>query len=191
LSTTSFVAISSGPYFAACGVLVVTGIAKVRQPQATATALRALIARRVPDATARRVPDATGRVLGGVEIAVGIVAAVVGGATATAVVVLYAAFALVALRLRRTAPGVDCGCVGNRSTPVGRAHLAISAGAAVVAAVYAIGDGAGIASVVRDQPVGGLPFAALVGCCIALVTLLLTATTTTTTTSPEEHAWRH
>ena len=85
----TIVAIASGPYFAVCGVLVVTGTAKVRQPQATATALRA--------ATGAGTGDNVAKTLGAGEIALGTFGALIGGSVAILVAALYGAFVAVAL----------------------------------------------------------------------------------------------
>jgi hypothetical protein len=171
----TIVAIASGPYFAACGVLVVTGTAKVRQPQATATALRA--------ATGGGGARAA-RALGSIEVALGTLGALIGGGVALLVAALYGAFVAVALHLRRRAPGTPCGCLGDKSATVGVAHVAVSTGAAVVAVGYGVGLGGGIFSVSSDQPIAGLPYLGLVGCCIAVVTLFLTV-------ASEERSWLH
>jgi hypothetical protein len=171
----TIVAVASGPYFAACGLLVVTGIAKTRQPRATADALGAAYGLR-PSLT-------TARAIGIVEILVGIVGALVAAA-GFAVALLFGAFLVVALRLRSRAPDAKCGCIGDRSGAVGVAHVVTGAAAALVALVYGAGGGDGIAKVIADQPLAGAPFVALTACCVGLVSLFLTS-------SAEERTWLH
>jgi hypothetical protein len=173
----TIVSVTSGPYLAACALLVVTGIAKVRQPAATATAMRA---------AAVGLPGREGmaRAIGGAEMALGVVAIVVGGSIAPAVAAAYLAFVVVALRLRGAAPGTKCGCIGDRSGSVGFAHVLSGVAAFVAAAVYAAGNGAGVTTVLRDQPLAGAPFVMLVACCVGIVSLFLSS-------SSEEHTWLH
>jgi hypothetical protein len=169
------VEIVSGPFFAACGVLVVTGVAKLRQPGATTAALHG--------AFGVEVPAAAGRALGAVEVAIAIVAALAGGWTAFAVAALYASFFAVALVMRRRVPGAGCGCIGERSAAIGTAHLVTSAAATAIAIVYATA-GDGLVTVLRDQPVAGLPYLALAACAVGCTTLFLTMPS-------EERSWRH
>jgi hypothetical protein len=176
MSLSTIVAVASGPYFAACGLLVVTGAAKVRQPVATATALRAAIGFEAPLNVARGI--------GGFEIALGVAGATVGGAMAIAVAALYGAFIVVAVQLRRRAPDTACGCIGERSGQVGAAHVISSAAAIAIALTYGANAGGGIVGVVRGQPFAGGPYLALVACCVGLVSLFLT-------TAGEERTWQH
>ena len=97
-------------------VLVVSGVLKVRDPEATDA-----------DAAGDRPAGRRSRpcyAVAAAEIVVGAVALVVGGPVATAVLaVLYAAFAVVGLVLLRSGAAVSCGCFGQRSatmTPAAR-----------------------------------------------------------------------
>jgi methylamine utilization protein MauE len=168
--------LASGPYLSACGVLVVTGAAKLRQPHATSDALRAAFSYDVGINAARAI--------GAGEIAVGTTAAIAGGTTAALVAGTYVLLLAVAARLRRRAPDAQCGCIGARSGRVGVAHLATSALAAAVAAAYALVHGDAIVTVVRDQPLAGIPFLVLVATATALVVLLMES-------PAEERAWQH
>lgn len=168
--------LASGPYLTACGVLLVTGAAKVRRPGATTDALRAAFAYDAHDKLARAI--------GVGEIAIGTVGALAGGITAALVAATYGLLLAVATRLRRRAPDTPCGCLGARSARVGAAHLITSAVATSVAAAYAFAGGDGLARILRDQPVAGIPFLALVATAIALVVLLMEP-------APEERAWQH
>jgi methylamine utilization protein MauE len=168
--------LASGPYFTACGLLLVTGAAKLRQPRATADTLRV--------AFAYNSTDRTPRAIGAGEFALGALALFAGGTVGLVVACTYVLLLATALAIRHRVPDAQCGCIGARSGRVGTAHLATSACAAIVAAVYAFGGGDGIVAVVRDQPVAGLPFVALVATATALVVLLMEAPT-------EERAWQH
>jgi hypothetical protein len=168
--------LASGPYFTACGVLLVTGAAKLREPRATADALRAAFTFGPPAGVARAI--------GTLEIAIGAVAAIVGGTAAALVACTYVLLLAVATRIRHRAPDARCGCIGARSGRVGIAHLATGALAAVVSGAYALAHGDGIVAVVRDQPLAGLPFLALVAIATALVVLLMES-------PAEERAWQH
>ncbi|MCU1428806.1 MAG: hypothetical protein JWL83_2806 [Actinomycetia bacterium] len=132
----------------------------------------------------RPVPDGVARLIGLYEIALGLGAAVVGGGAAMIVAATYAAFALFALLLRRTAPDAACGCLGDRSTRVSFAHLVCAASAAAIAALYALTGGSGARTVLVHQPFGGVPLLTLVACCAAGATLFLGA-------SNEEPSWPH
>jgi hypothetical protein len=168
--------LASGPYLSVCGLLLVTGAAKLRRPRATADALRAAF---TVDAN-----DGVARAVGTSEIVIGTVAAFVGGTTAALVACTYVLLLAVASRLRRRAPDAQCGCIGARSGRVGPAHLATSAIAAIVATIYALAGGDGLVGVLRGQPLAGVPFVALVATATALVVLLMESTT-------EERAWQH
>jgi methylamine utilization protein MauE len=168
--------LASGPYLTVCGVLLVTGAAKLRQPSATADALRAAFSYDAGDNAARAI--------GAGEIAIGAAAAIAGGTAAALAAGTYVLLLAVAARLRRRAPDAQCGCIGARSGRIGIAHLAIGALAAAVAAAYAFAQGNGIVAVVRDQPLAGIPFLALVATATALVVLSMGSPT-------EERAWQH
>lgn len=113
----------------AAGLLLVAGIGKLAQPDATREALRL----RAPGATLRV------RALGGAEILLAAAVLLVGGPVPFALLAgSYLAFTAVAWRQGRAGRG--CGCLGGPSTPVGWPHLAadlVATGAAAAAAVTA------------------------------------------------------
>ncbi len=83
------------------------------------------------------------------------------GAPALAAVVAasYLAFTgFVVVALARRLPVGSCGCFGRADAPPTVLHVVIDAGAAVCAVAVALRDGGGIASVLRDQPLDGIPF---------------------------------
>ncbi len=144
-------------------VLVLAGLAKLRRPTATGEALRAA---RLPG------HPALVRVLGSVEVAVGVGALVVGGRLpALATASLYLGFTAFAAVQRRGA-GASCGCFGARTTPLTVLHVVVDAVCAAVALAAA-------ATAAPPLLAGGPDLAtltslALVGCGAALVRLLLT-----------------
>jgi hypothetical protein len=116
------------------------------------------------------------RLLGVGEIALAVIAVAVGGrAGAVAIAAAYAGFCWFSVRLHRRPGAAACGCFGSRSdAPVGRTHIAVTALAACVCAVAATSPAGSAASVLRAQPLAGVPFVALVACGSWLVFLLLT-----------------
>lgn len=146
-------------------LLVIAGAGKLASPAPTVGALRAA---RVP-ANARVV-----RLIGAGEVMLGLATVLLGGALACALVaVAYAAFAAVARRQRRA--GSDCGCFGTTGAPVTGAHVAVNAGAAVVAAGAALRPTVALPAVVGDEPLLGAALVLLVGVAASLLRLLLTA----------------
>lgn len=121
------------------GLLVATGIAKLRRPAPTAAALAAS---GLAGRGATRLPRRRARLLGAGEVAVGAVALATGARAAfAAVTVVYLAFLVFAgYALARGRGRISCGCAGREDTPVGPAHLVIcAAGAAGAAAALATG----------------------------------------------------
>ena len=110
-------------------VLVVSGILKVRDPEATTPMLQAIgLPASRPAVYAVAVA----------EILVGSATLVIGGPLATAVLAaLYAVFAVVSLVLLRADGEVPCGCFGQRSATMSPVHVAVNAVAAVAAAAAA------------------------------------------------------
>jgi len=138
--------LATGPYLAACSLLVIAGIAKLRSRRA---------------------------ILGAAEIAVGAAGAAVGGVAALVVAAAYALLAAYVVHLLRTAPGTPCDCLGAASAPVTGAHLAVNVAACASAATAAFGVPP--ASELADQPLAALPFLGLVVCCAWLAALVLGA----------------
>lgn len=135
----------------AAAVLVLSGVAKIRQPEALVQPLHQL---KLP----ARPPVA--RAIGLGEVAVGIaVLATSSALVAAALAGVWAALLVAAVRLRG---GPDCGCFGAASQPVGTAHLVLNSLFALAAA----------ASVADPAPsLGSIPDAG--GVAIATYVLLL------------------
>ncbi|MGZ4727631.1 MAG: MauE/DoxX family redox-associated membrane protein [Acidimicrobiales bacterium] len=149
----------AGPVLALAGLLAFSGVQKVAWPDAAAQAMRA---GGLPGSTGST-GQLSGRLLGLVEVAVAAAALVWGNAaTAAALAVVYAGFALFSWRLLvRTDATASCGCFGQAEAPVTRLHAVLNAVAAVtcVAAIaWPTGD---VAAVLGDQPLAGLPFLVL------------------------------
>jgi hypothetical protein len=136
-------------------VLVLSGIAKVRQPTALVLPLRQL---RLP-ATRR-----TARAIGVVEVAVGIIALLTSHAASMAALAAVWLGLLGAAAALTRGPNVDCGCFGEASRPVGPMHLVVNA-VFSVAAVASTFDPA--------PPIWDLPDAPVLG--TATYVLLLVA----------------
>jgi Methylamine utilisation protein MauE len=154
----------TGPFLAACALLAVAGAAKFVQPASARSAVQAL---RLP-------ANAAGiRVLGAIELAVALSGALVGGSAALLVAACYALLTGAALMLWRTAPGTPCGCLGAAPTPARGGHFALNAIAAVIATIVAAGPTP--LSVLRDQPVLGIPLLVLTACATWLGALAMDA----------------
>ncbi len=141
--------LATGPFVAACVLLLVSGVGKVRNPGRTEPALRAIGLPARPNAV---------RLLGVVELTVGIAGFCVGPA-AVFVAALYGALALVAWRLYRHSPATPCGCLGAATAPVSVAHVVLN----VVAMVVALASVTATAPLARmaDAPAAGLVLFAL------------------------------
>ncbi len=137
---------ASGPFLAACLLLVGAGISKCRNGS-------------LP--------------LGLVEIAVGTAGIVAGRGAALVVAATYLVLAAYSLRLLIVAPTKPCNCLGASSAPVTRGHVALNAGAAVVALMAA--GGLSPFAQLSDLPLAGVPYLVLVACCTWLGVLMLTA----------------
>lgn len=155
------------PPFALLAVLLaLAGIAKLRSPAPAASALFAL-----------GLPSRTWlvRLIGAGELALGVAAlAAPGTVTAILIALAYAGFAAVVLMLARSAAGIPCGCFGEGSFTATRAHAAVDAGAAVLAAVYAVDPAGGPADWLSD-PLAGTAAIAAVACAAWLCWALFTA----------------
>jgi hypothetical protein len=156
--------LATGPYLAACALLGVAGVAKVRAPARAAGAARAL---RLP------ATNTSVRTLGVVECAAAVAGAAFGGAWAVLVGAGYAALAFVAFGLARRAPAVPCGCLGATDAPASLAHVCLNVACAVVSFVVAFGERPW--SVVQDQPLAGVPFLVLSASCAWLAELSVEA----------------
>lgn len=154
--------VAVAPFLAACGLLAVSGAAKLRQPAPVARAIRAL----APCLRGLR-GSMLGRAVGAVEVGSGLAGAV---AVATGVAVrpaavcvaaVYAALAGAALRLAVRAPDTDCGCFGERSVPAGAAHVATDLGATAAAVGVAMAP-VELPTLLAGQPFAGVAWLVLV-----------------------------
>jgi hypothetical protein len=141
-------------------------VAKLLGPDATVPMLRAL-----------GLPASAllARLLGVVEVGVGVTAFLVGGPIpAAAVAVLFVVFTVAVLRLRAGGDAVSCGCFGRSSAPPTLVHVAVDAVAAVVAVVAAVFDAPGFLDVRTDLPAAGVPQLLLTALAVWLGVALLT-----------------
>jgi hypothetical protein len=148
-----------GPYLAACGLLVVAGVAKSVRPEDTARALGASL----PVRMSRRRLTAAVRFGSAAEALLGIVALAFPRTLPAALVALsYAAFAVfVALARMRGGAIASCGCFGTPDTPATWAHVVVDGALAVSAATVAWASSTGhLWTFLSHQPLLGLPLLA-------------------------------
>ncbi len=159
---------AAGSFAIAASLLVVGGVLKAARPADTATAMRQ-----------SGLPAAPWLVRAGALVEAGIgVAALVTGDRVAAVLVAgsYAAFtAFITIALIRGTPLASCGCFGKEDSPPTRLHVALTAAAAAAGIAVAVQPGVGLATVVRTQPLAGIPFVALVVCGVAFAYVALTS----------------
>jgi hypothetical protein len=143
----------AGPYLAAAALLVVAGGAKILDPQPLVRALRSV---------GLPAPAWLVRAGAAAEVAIGVLAAGTGARAAAAAVALsYAAFtAFVLVALRRGGVLASCGCFGRADTPPTRTHVAVTAGAAAVAAAVAVRPVGPLPDLLAGQPGAGIPLLA-------------------------------
>jgi hypothetical protein len=141
------VALTLSPAFATvAALLVLAGVAKVRRPGPASDAAATLLARPLP-----RLNGAI-RVLGAVEIALGLVCLLAPGRAVAALLAgVYLLFAAVVLGLRRVS--ASCGCFGEDLAPAGLLHAGLDIAAAAVAAAAAIAGPAALPELL-DRPAG-------------------------------------
>ena len=159
----------AGPVMVAGALLALAGGLKVVRPDSTAGALRAM-----------RLPSSLGlvRVLGVVEIAVGVTAATTLAPVALVVLAaLYLTFAaFVSAALGANTPLQSCGCLGRADTPPSLVHVGVNLAAAVVALLAAFTETPSLGSTLADQPAAGVPFLLLVAIstylCVTVVSVL-------------------
>lgn len=145
-----------GPALAGAGLLVVAALPKLRDPSPTAAAVRSV---------GVSLAGSVVRLLAAAELALGSVAAIVGGRICwTLVAMTYAGFAGYVVIARRRGAS-DCGCTGGPTkTPPVRSHVLLNAVLAGAAAAAAWQSAAGLASVpATSQSLVVLGFAALLG----------------------------
>jgi hypothetical protein len=146
-------------------LLLTAGVTKVRQPDATARVLHdSLLPRGWPS------PRVAARIVGASEVAVGLLALIVGSRWSYLVLAGYYALLLaVAVRLR-AGDSSDCGCFGASESPapISWAHLATS-GVVMTAALGACLDPPGALG-----GAGVLSARGLLACALVLVLTYLT-----------------
>ena len=145
----------TGPYLAAALLLAAAGLAKVRRPAGTAVALRQV---------GLPVPEWAVRAGAGAEVAAGCWAFTSARLAAGAVALSYLGFAgFVALALRRGSPVSSCGCFGKADSPPTVSHALLNLAAAATAGWAALHAHPGVVTVLRRQPLAGVPLVLLVG----------------------------
>jgi hypothetical protein len=162
------VPIIAGPFHVIVGLLLVAGVAKFLRPGATAD-----VAQAAGIAAATWVV----RIFAVVEVAAAMAAFIVGGwIAALAVGVLYLVFAGFVLMLKaRRITTAGCGCFGQKTEdPPGSLHIAVDVVAAVIAVVAAVVSVPGIAAVLADQPLVGVPYVGFVALGVWLLMVMLT-----------------
>lgn len=143
------------------GLLLVAGLAKLRDPRAARTAL-----------ALAGVPRGDGlvRALGAGEVVLGAAVLMVGGPLVAAQGLLYVGFTVFVVRQLRH-PAASCGCFGgDEDVPLTAAHAAVDAAIAVASAVAAAGSPSALAAL--DRPTGWVVVPLLV-VAVAVVRLLL------------------
>jgi hypothetical protein len=163
-------------FWAACLVLVVAGASKLAAPDQVAPTLAAL--RLAGPARPGRVRGVgAARLVGAVEVALGIAALVLGGvALALGVAAAYLAFAVVVVLARRRGLG-SCGCFGAHSAPPSWVHVAVNVGSAAVAVVAALLDGGPVPAADGLAELGGA--GVVVAGLVLLATVLVVVLDTT------------
>jgi hypothetical protein len=161
----------SVPFATVAGVLALAGVAKLRSPL---SARRALAAAGLPSG------KGIARGIGTGEVALAALCLVAPGrATALALALAFAAFAAFLVWVMRAEAGsVPCGCFGDDSLPVTRAHVGFDLVAAAVAAAAVLVPPVTLS----NAGAGGVELAALligVGCCVYLCYLIFTLLPTT------------
>jgi hypothetical protein len=163
------VSVLAGPFAIVTALLVVGGALKTVDPGDTAHALGALGLPRAPLLV---------RAGGALEVLIGAGALLAGAPVFAALVAVsyvgFTAFVVAALRSGR--PISSCGCFGKVDTPPSAVHVVIDLAAAVMATVVAVaGDVVALPDVLREQPLGGVPFVLLVVTGMYAVFLAFTA----------------
>jgi hypothetical protein len=156
--------IVSGPFLAACVVLAIAGVKKLRRPAVAQPALGAL---GLPSSVA------AARAVGAGELFVAVLGAALGSYFALGVAAAYLLLTVVALRLLRRAPSMPCGCLGAPDAPVTRTHVAVDVVAVLVS--LAAATGAAPLSYLPDEAAGAAAFLVLVGCLTYITSLLIDA----------------
>jgi hypothetical protein len=157
-----------GPFYIACGLLIVAGAGKAARPANTVRALTTLIPH--PRLLAVAVP-----LLAAGELALGVTAVIWPiPSLATAVAASYAVFAGFIIVIRRRHGALSsCGCFGTPDTPATWMHAVINVALAAASTVVAVQApaAANIVATLRAQPLHGAPlvFAVVVGTWLAVL----------------------
>lgn len=151
-----------------CGaVLIISGGTKLVDPGPTAGAM-----------TTARLPASRGLVYAMAmwEIVAGAVAVVIGGRLGGSVILsTYAGFAMfIAYALHNDLPIQSCGCFGRADTPPSMMHLWVNVSAALAGAWLILRGGAGLASILQDQPLLGIPYVGFLAIGAYAIVLALT-----------------
>jgi hypothetical protein len=148
------VGVLAGPYAAAAILLGLGGALKLRRPAPTAAAMASV---GLPRSLALV------RILGAGEVVVAGGALTVGHPLFALLVGLaYVAFSgFVVVALGRGGVLNSCGCFGEPDTPATPVHVVLDLAAAAVAFAVAAGGRSDWPSLLRDQPLGGVPFVVL------------------------------
>lgn len=157
----------AGPFLASALLLVAAGATKVVDPLPLVRALHSVGVR-----LRKRVV----RVFAAGEVLLGAAAVVIGSRLLAAGVALsYAGFtAFVALARARGGVLASCGCFGKDDTPPTRTHIAVTAAAALVAAVVAVRPLGALPDLLDGQAAAGLPLL-VVTAIVALLAYLVLA----------------
>jgi uncharacterized membrane protein YphA (DoxX/SURF4 family) len=147
-------------------VLVIAGLAKIRQPGPTSDTLRSV-----------HLPATRWLVvaMGAFEVVLGVAAAITGnGLLLAAVAVCYLGFWMVTWAVGRSpaAPN-SCGCFGATRAPLGRVHQVgnlVSAGVVALSAT----DPLSLGEVLGDTPAAGVPAVGLILLAAAMYIMVLT-----------------
>lgn len=151
----------AGPVIVVSALLALAGAMKIVQPASTAGALRAMA---LPSSTPLV------RLLGGAEVAIGVIAGVTLWPPALLLVAaLYLGFtAFVTAALGAHQPIQSCGCLGRADTPPSVVHVVLDVAAAGVALGAAVTDTPSLSATVSAQPAAGVPFLLLVAVSVYL-----------------------
>jgi presenilin-like A22 family membrane protease len=155
-----------GWFFITASLLLVTGGAKLVDPEPTRGALRAA---RLPSTRV------VVRALATIEVIVGMTALVEGGLLGgVGVAALYTCFAgFVIYALARQLPIQSCGCLGRTDTPPSKIHAAVNLAAAASGVVMAAQQRPGLIEVLPLQPAAGLPYLAFIAIGSFLLALVI------------------
>ena len=160
------VSVASAIHASAAVLLVVAGVAKLSKP-----------APGVADLLGFRAPLPLVRLVGGLEVAIGVAALLVGGPVAWAVGLIYATFAVIVLRAV-LAEARSCGCFGRLDAPPSWVHVGGNLALAAVSFVAATAGRAPVPTIVQeisDSPAVGAVLAAEIVVVAGLMLVCFTA----------------